>query len=312
MEFWVSAQITNWRAMLKLNNRIMLAVLWLILSVSLSSWWFILALRQASMIAELRNSLNANTDISSLKTLQRQNLMIKGEGLFFIFLLSIGGLTLIIMSYRDSKRNQLMKDFFSTLTHEMKTPLASLRLQAESLEEDLGDSPHSVIVKRLIEDSSRLELQMDRALYLASITRSEILYIEKVNLKEIIIQLFHPSLKISINAPDNIMTLADKRALESIFKNLLENSVNRGLATIMEIEAKIDSGYAELTFRDNGTGFSGDPSRLGKPFIKHTTKSGSGIGLYLAKKLIAKMSGRVSFRNTGKGFEVKLLLPVYK
>jgi signal transduction histidine kinase len=63
-----------------------------------------------------------------------------------------------------------------------------------------------------------------------------------------------------------------------------------------------------LTFLDNGKGFPGEPEALGKMFVRHTTRSGSGLGLYLAKLLAKRMNGSLSFHHGSPGFEARLRL----
>jgi signal transduction histidine kinase len=204
----------------------------------------------------------------------------------------------------------MLKDFFATLTHEMKTPLASLRLQAESLEEDLKNKKTKVILNRLIDDSKRLELQMDKALYLAALTRKEILFLEKVNLSETLHQItsYYPFTQ--IHTIENSYVLVDIRAFESAIKNIIENASNHGKASRVVFKIEKVSSFARITINDNGLGFQGNTNMLGKLFFRHSTQSGSGIGLYLVKNLIFKMNGSVKFQSSASGFEVTVELPI--
>ncbi|HMW06510.1 MAG TPA: HAMP domain-containing sensor histidine kinase [Leptospiraceae bacterium] len=292
------------------RSRLLLGFLWLSLSISLGVWWTVMGLTQANQVAELKSYLGAREE--SVATLERQSRMIKMEGGFFMFLLIVGGSTLIFLSQKDLERTQMLKDFFATLTHEMKTPLASLRLQAESLEEDLKSKKTKAILSRLIDDSKRLELQMDKALYLAALTRKEILYLEVVNLSELISQITSYYPFVSINTIQTSSVKLDVRAFESVIKNIIENAKNHGKATKVTFKIEKISNQAKITISDNGIGFQGNTNELGKLFFRHSTHSGSGIGLYLVKNLIRKMNGHVHFRNNEKGFEVTLHLPVVK
>ena len=60
-----------------------------------------------------------------------------------------------------------------------------------------------------------------------------------------------------------------------------------------------------LSYRDGGS-FGGDPRRLGSLFYKFDSPKGSGIGLYLVKKLVRKMRGRFSIRTSPLSFEIRL------
>jgi signal transduction histidine kinase len=289
-----------------ISSRIVLGILWLLLSVSLGTWWALVAMKQATYIAQLQNSKEG------LEFFQKQQRMIKFEGAFFLSLLATGGLSLIIMSVRDIKRNQMIKDFFATVTHEMKTPLASLKLQAESLEEMLTENEEKKYLHRLIENATRLELQMDKALYLASISRKESLFLEKTKIESIINPFlnYYQNLELIIESSDFIS--CDKRALESIFKNLIENSYHHGEATKIKIQIQKNQERLIIQIIDNGIGFYGNRSKIGSLFFKHNSRSGSGLGLYLAKNLLNKMNASISYPNVSNGFIVNISFPIAK
>ncbi|MCE9501159.1 MAG: HAMP domain-containing histidine kinase [Leptospira sp.] len=294
------------------NKRVIFSLLWLLLTVSIGFWWLNLGLRQAELVAELKNAIGGKLAESSMEVLNRQNRMLKTEGVFFLAMLFTGGVFIIWFSYKDYERSRMIKEFFATVTHEMKTPLASLRLQVESLEEDLKDKTHKKILKRLINDSVRIESQMDKALYLASINRSETLYLNHYELKEILDNLKADWEIVNADIPEDLVIVADKRALESIFRNLFENSVAHGKATKVHVSAEALGDVAKIEISDNGTGFGGKISDLTIPFLRHSASSGSGIGLYLVRKLISKMNGKIEFVNPDSGFKVTLNLPLWR
>lgn len=294
------------------NSRIFFAIIWLLITVSLGIWWFLLGLKLTNTVAGLSAKLDASAASESLLVLERQSRMIKMEGTFFLSMLLLGGITLIWLSYRDIRRNKMIHDFFSTVTHEMKTPLASLRLQAESLQEELPNHHENKLIHRLLKDSVRIESQMNRAMYLASLTRSEILYIEKTNVRSVFLSVGEdfPELKIDLSHLEDVFVPADRKALESIFKNLAENSLKHGKANILKVISKKQiSNQILITITDNGTGFDGKYKNLGIPFQKHGSTSGTGIGLYIIKKLMSKMNGSMQIVPQNSGFRVDLILP---
>jgi signal transduction histidine kinase len=294
-------------------NRIYLSVFWLVLTVSLGVWWLFLGLRQANTISELTQALGEPYSTLGYNLLEKQSRMIWMEGAFFISMLTLGGSVLIWLSYRDLQLHQLIQDFFSTVTHEMKTPLAGLRLQVEGLLEDLGeDSPHATILKRALNDSDRIESQMDKAFYLASIMRSESLYLEKTEIQEIQEIFTETYPQVTWLFQESKPIFADKRALESILKNLIENATKHGQATEIQIHVQTDPKSTKILVSDNGAGFKGDWKNLGKPFIRHSTTSGTGIGIYIIKGLVKKMNGQISFQSDKKGFHVRIDLPNWK
>ncbi|EMK24130.1 sensor histidine kinase [Leptospira kirschneri] len=294
------------------NSRIFFAIIWLLITVSLGIWWFLLGLKLTNTVAGLSAKLDASASSESLLVLERQSRMIKMEGTFFLSMLLLGGITLIWLSYRDVRRNKMIHDFFSTVTHEMKTPLASLRLQAESLQEESPNRHEKKLIHRLLKDSVRIESQMNRAMYLASLTRSEILYIERTNVRSVFLSVGEdfPELKIDLSRLEDVFVPADRKALESIFKNLAENSLKHGKANVLKVvsEKQIPNQIL-ITITDNGSGFDGKYKNLGIPFQKHGSTSGTGIGLYIIKKLMKKMKGSMRIMPQVSGFRVDLILP---
>jgi signal transduction histidine kinase len=283
------------------------ALSWLLLTLSLGVWWWILGLRQARTIAEISTSKESHAELS------RVNRMLKLEGSFFLFMLGVGGGTLASFSYRDYKRALLITDFFSTVTHEMKTPLASLQLQVEGLIEDNPNSPITSKFKKLLVENKRIESRMDKAFYLASLMQGEKLFLESFSIQDLLqnLQEDFPILKISIAEDANRKLSADKRALESILKNIFENSIRHGKATeISVIISKVNHSNINLTITDNGSGFNGNWKEITKPFTRHVSTSGTGIGLYITKKLMEKMNGNLTLLQSSPGFTAILTLNI--
>jgi len=285
--------------------RMIFAISWLTLTISLGVWWWILGLRQAKTIAEISSSKEKSEE------LRRVNRMLKLEGSFFLFMLGVGGVTLASFSYRDYKRSLLIADFFSTVTHEMKTPIASLQLQIEGLLEDNPDSPIKEKFKKLLVENKRIESRMDKAFYLASLMQGEKLFIETFPLLNLFqnAQDDFPLLKLTIQIVESEKLIADKKALESIFNNIFENSMRHGKATeVLITTSKLSDDKICIVISDNGIGFSGNWSQITTPFMRHTSTSGTGIGLYIAKKLLEKMGGKLTLPPTTKGFTAMITL----
>jgi signal transduction histidine kinase len=293
-------------------NRISLSLFWLVLTVSLAIWWFTLGLRQAQTISDLSLALGEPYNTLSSNLMLKQTRMIWMEGTFFIILLSLGGAVLVWFSYLDLKRNQLIQDFFSTVTHEMKTPLAGLRLQVEGLMEDLSENKeYSNLLNRALKESDRIESQMDKAFYLASLMRSEALFIEKIDLNSIRQYILDTFPAVEWLQEKSIIILADRKAMESILQNLIENSYKHGFASKIRIVIqKENKQFLSIQVMDNGRGFQGFVSQIGKPFLRISSSSGTGIGLYIVTQLIKKMKGQVNFNSNDSGFSVKILLPL--
>ena len=229
--------------------------------------------------------------------------MIIWEGGTFIFLTIFLSITLLILFLRDIKKNHAMQAFFASVTHELKTPLASIRLQTEVINDMIqSDSePQKPLQKmsgRIIDDVGNLENQMDKILQLSRIERGGNLNVTPIDLKayleRVIIKECNHFEIITDFQGDCFEVQVDEFALKLIIKNLLENSRKHTQSKTIKFSVTKSKRFVNLVYRDEGT-FTGDITRIGKIFYKHNSPKGSGIGIYIIKMLMEKMNG---------GFEV--------
>lgn len=281
--------------------KILLVALWVTFTVTLAAWWMIFGLRQLDLLSQFH--------VEQSDQLQRHYQMLLWEGGILIASLVGGGLALFYYARREQKRHARVEEFFAAFTHDAKTALASLRLQAESLKEDLGANPNPLL-DRLLQDTLRLQLQLENSLFLVNLPTGRLLN-EPVRIGQIIDALrYHwPSLSI-VQRGDGVVR-GDSRAIESVLTNLIHNAVTHGEASEIRIDAEPRSGN-RLTLRiaDNGHGFNGDFSQLGKLFVRHARGSGSGVGLYISRQLAKRMNATLSFAPGAEaGFVAELNLP---
>ncbi len=282
-------------------------VIWLVSTLSLATWWMIFGLKQIERLASIAG-------IDTKNESERWHFMLLSEGSVLLLLLLGGGLALLYFLSVEMNRSRQIRGFFAAFTHDLKTSLASLRLQAESLEEDLKDSSEARIARRLVKDTVRLELQLNNSLFIADTEMGQ-LHLERVGVRELIESIKHhwPELRVDLNQECHV--LADQRALESIFKNLLQNAVVHGKASSVNIRCESGDGgtFTLIEVSDNGKGFTGDVKKLGSIFVRHTNTSGSGIGLHLAQRLAKQMNGDLQLipgdLTNPQGFRARLVLP---
>lgn len=238
------------------------------------------------------------------------NRMLQLEGSFFLSMLTLGGVTLAVLSYRDHKRSKLIADFFSTVTHEMKTPIASLQLQIEVLLEATTNPELKRKLEKIWKENQRIESQMGNAFYLASLMQGESLYLETLSLQELKESYSHhePDLIWDVSIPLQKKVHLDRKAFFAMLKNLTDNAKRHGKANQIKLSIFQVKNQICFLLEDNGSGFQGNKKHLTLPFLRHSKTSGSGIGLYIVKKLMEKMKGKLEFPNSSYGFQVKLSL----
>lgn len=272
-----------------------LAIIWFAFTFSLVAWWWVFFL------------VRLDPERASIEQLQKSHRMFAWEGSILLAAILLGGVALVVFTYRDQKRHQRLSFFFSTFSHDIKTSIARLRLQAEVLEEDqAGKHP---VMKRLIQDIQRLDLQLENSLLLSSL-EAGLLLNEDVSLRDLFSSLRIEFPELSLELEKDALIRGDRRALLSVFKNLMQNAVLHGQASTVKIAVKpLDSSRLALEVSDNGLGFKGAHKKLGSEILKSQDARSNGIGLLITKRLIEKMNGRVNFESRdNEGFKVQITI----
>lgn len=276
-----------------------LTLLWVVMLLGLGSWWLYL-------VFKLHTTLTA-LNIPELGSQGRFLNMMKWEGSFFFIFLVLLGSSLFIMYLRDMKKSKAMQAFFASLSHELKTPLASMRLQAEVIKDLIEDESHShdqlsSLTRRLIEDTHKLESELEKSLQLSRIENDAAVTLAPVSVERFLKrqeQKLQSPLKVELQiAPDAQEVLADELSINMIFRNLFENTLrhNRDSKRV-SIKVSRNGAFVEMLYDDFGQKFKGDLSHLGDLFYKFNSSKGSGIGLYLIKHLMRKMHGSLQIQN---------------
>jgi signal transduction histidine kinase len=276
-----------------------LTLLWVFMLLGLGSWWLYL-------VFKLHTTLS-NLDLPQLGSQNRFLNMMKWEGSFFFIFLVLLGASLFYMYIRDMRKTKAMQAFFSSLSHELKTPLASMRLQVEVIKDLIDDESHdherlSSVALRLVEDSSKLESELEKSLQLSRIEQDGSLTLAPLSLERYLKrhqQKLKGQLNIELNIADGATeVMADELAMNVIFRNLFENTLRHNPdSKIVVIMANPKNQHVELIYDDHGKKFLGQSGRLGELFYKFNSAKGSGIGLYLIKNLIRKMDGQFDIIN---------------
>lgn len=274
-------------------------VMWLVFTVIFALWWFKFSINNITLLAKL--------EPDQIEHWHRQRRMIFWEGTSWIVLLACGGIALIVLVLRERWRVRRIREFFASFSHEIKTSLASLRIQAEALKDDFPAS-ESPILDRLIGDTVRLQLQLENSLFLASQDNLQ-LFVQPLALERLIERMREqwPSLKIELKRPCTLA--ADERALRTVLSNLLQNAMVHGKASEISLNPKFNNGRIEILIVDNGSGFSEPIGNLGQLFHRPKPTSGSGIGLFICRLLTNKMNGRMDVLQSTNGFQVQISLP---
>jgi signal transduction histidine kinase len=292
-------------------------VAWVVLQLALVIWWAIVIDRQAHELVRLQALQGMAAGSTSLQW-SRTRLMLIGESSSFFALLLAVSLLLAWLYWREHKRARSMQAFFASVTHELRTPLTSIRLQAEAIAEE----EHSgALARRLLEDSHRLELQIDQTLELARIEGGGPLSEQAIPLQswmaralEGILAAYGQRVALELQVAADLPTVqADAAALQMILRNLIDNSVRHSRRDPVKVllAARQRDDRVVVSYRDDGVGIADDNGRLGRLFARGASSSGAGVGLYLVRRLMQRMGGAISFgASSGEGFACELLFRI--
>ena len=225
---------------------------------------------------------------------------------------SAAGCIMVLHDVTRLKRLERMRrDFVANVSHELRTPVSVIRLNAEALADGALTDPNTGprFVGAMVRHAERLS---DIISDLLDISRIESgLYEMEPNLVDLndsanraydsVEQLAtEKGIAVSVDIPQNLMVGADKRALEHVLINLLQNAVRYTQESgRIEVNAEITDGQVRIHVRDNGPGIPEKYHhrvferffRVDKGRSKHM--GGTGLGLSIVKHLIANMGGKV-------------------
>lgn len=277
-----------------------LAAGWLALTVALAGWWLVFGLAQADQLARPLGERTVNVE--------RVRLMLISEGGVLLALLAAGGVALLAGIRYEQRRQAAVESFFMAFTHDLKTSLARVQLQAESLQEELG--AQSPTLDRLLGDALRLQLQLENSLFFAQPDGR--LWLQRLNAREQVSRVAadFPGLTVTVSGEGFVS--GDSRALQSVLRNVLHNAVAHGGATQVDVAVtRASRGRVGLRLADNGTGATPEAARaIGAPFVPGKSSGYAGFGLFVSGKLVNRMHGTLRWTATGgPGFIVELELP---
>jgi two-component system, OmpR family, sensor histidine kinase SenX3 len=250
------------------------------------------------------------------------------EGLLLIlgvisFLVIIAGVVLnTIFLVREVRRNEQHDTFINAVTHELKTPIASIRLYLETLQRhDLDPDKRREFYQRMHEDNDRLTRLVEQVLRAARSPRQRLLHRAPVDLRQLVKECLDiarqqhhlsPDVLGLVEAPDlpsDTTVMGDPDELKAAVLNLIDNAVKySGPKVAVEVElAAIGDGRIAVRVRDHGIGIS--PPELKRIFRRFyripgavaLRVKGTGLGLFIVSSIARKHGGRVFAESEGPG-----------
>jgi signal transduction histidine kinase len=248
------------------------------------------------------------------------------EGGFFLVVLvaAIGVLWSAVRAETRLRRRQ--SNFVTAGTHELKSPLAAMRLAAETLDfRDPDPETRGVLIRRLLTSLDRMESTVANVLDTARIDAGRLtLAPDDVELAQTVETLLETlattaqsrGVSLEMQIPAGIRVRADPQALIAVLRNLIDNAlaaVTGAEAPAIVVSASVDGGSALIEVRDNGRGFA--PTAADKLFEKFYRPGdemrregrGTGLGLYIARYLASQAGATLTAHSEGPGRGARFL-----
>lgn len=254
--------------------------------------------------------------------------------LAFTLILLVVFLYTIILAFRQKKLSEMKTDFINNMTHELKTPISTISLAAQMLNDDsVRKSPASLkhLSQVITDESKRLRFQVEKVLQMSVFDKSSsALKFSDVDANKIIENVIHTfkikveryggSLTCQLDAKDSIITV-DEMHFTNIIYNLLDNAVKyMGEDTEPQLNIStrdVDGKKLEIRISDNGIGIKKeDLKKIFEKFYRVSTGNrhdvkGFGLGLAYVKKMVTIFGGEINVESElAKGSTFIIDLPL--
>ncbi len=272
-------------------------------------------------------SLSPDVDRELLTEKDRRIRQYAWEGGFFLLALAVC-IGVIARALRaEALVRQEQESFLALVSHQFKTPLASLQLSLETMAmRSLSAEQSRTLIDRMLADLARMAAMVTQILESVRLERGRVdLRREPLELSgaiaRVVGQLDERARKeritISTDIERGLYVLADPLALDVVVRNLIENAIAAitpvGGGTITLGARRLD-GEVELSVKDSGVGFRpADGARLFEKFTRlhpggGNNYHGTGLGLFIVRRLMQLAGGRVSAHSGGVGQGAQFVL----
>ena len=240
-------------------------------------------------------------------------------GIIFFALIITGLILNTIFLVREIRRNEQHDAFLNAVTHELKTPIASIKLYLETLKtREVDEAKRQEFYDIMLADNARLLSTVEQVLQasrtrekqrlmnlaehdIAGLLGESIAIIKRrYELEDEALRFTKPSRK--------VMVLGDAAELQTAFGNLLDNAVKySGSNPRVSVKLRESGKMAEIYIKDNGIGLArSDVKRIFKRFYRVPSQAavpvkGTGLGLSIVSSIIEKHGGRITAQSKGEG-----------
>jgi two-component system, OmpR family, sensor histidine kinase SenX3 len=287
----------------------------LLISAAQVGWWMYDGVRYARSVEQRFAASDPAVAEDSEARINR----IVWEGGFFLVVL-IGGMAVLTRTLRhDAELRRRQQNFLAAVSHEFKSPLASIQLAAETLVMRSREEDGKRLGTRILEDGERLLRMIDNLLDTTRLEEgrqrltpqpTDLHATSQAAIAAIAERARSSGVTIKLAVPENLTLNVDPLVVETGLRNLLDNALKSCIAAktgAIEVRGTSDSSGITLGVSDDGLGFPPEDAemifekfhRLGDELRRAT--AGSGLGLYIVKRLVELSGGTVQATSGGNG-----------
>lgn len=324
----------NWLNKIRNNSNGIIYVLFIYI-IAQFLWWEILLVRQNNALIDEKQKLFelSISDTEQLKSeiikLQKSKVqktyMVVGEGTVFLLLL-LYGINLIRKANRKERELLDQKNnFLLSITHELKTPLATTKLQLQTLKKhQLSAEKQQELIDVAMDQNERLNSLIDNVLLATRMQENEYQMLkQKVDIGELITKIIDTNYRTSMESGTLKLDLekylfcdVDLLAFPSVLTNLVDNAFKySGELCEIIIALRKQGSKAIIEVRDRGIGIKDSEKELVfeqfyRSGSEETRKAkGTGLGLYIVRYLVEKHGGSIVVKDnlpSGSIFTIEL------
>jgi signal transduction histidine kinase len=300
-------------------------------------WWSLHLWRQndrlfraETRVLELRSGLTANQlrndeDFVRIERYWKSGRrMVVSEGIFFVVCLAFGLWVIRRSASREVALARQRRNFLLSITHELKSPIASMRLVIETLRRrELPPPQREHLLANGLKDADRLQHLVEDLLLAARLEDNWRPLAEPIDLAPLArdvadgLKIRFPHANIQLDIPENLPPLqADRPGLTAIVQNLLENAVKYSPeSSPIALSAQRANGKLQLRVADQGQGIPDAEKkavfekfyRVGSEETRRST--GTGLGLYIVNQVVKAHGGSIQVADnqpTGTIFSIEI------
>ncbi|MBS1589648.1 MAG: GHKL domain-containing protein [Bacteroidetes bacterium] len=249
-----------------------------------------------------------------------------GEGGTFMLVILIGAAVVYSSVLRSNHLSRQQNNFMLAVTHELKSPIAAIKLNLQTLQRHhLDEEKKELLTERCIKEANRLNDLCSNMLLASQMEGRQYKPIrETLDINALIGSIIkeytsrYPQRSFSFNKTSELKLLGDTLMLQMAFTNIIENAIKYSPAEKpITVSLKKKGNNAILQIADEGIGISdSEKQKIFRKFYRigneNTRKTkGTGLGLYLAQKIIHQHDGKIVVRENqpnGAVFEISLPL----